>query len=291
MQEASKAFFFEKKKQKTFISQARRLTRALATATTRRSKSFLVLFFKKELLACLLLAGPALAEDCPPKGDLQIPLLPHTRAALATNQPLVAVALGSSSTRGWMSTDIAHSYPALLQKGLNANLPKADFAFINRGVGGQDAPEELARLDQDVLAVRPQLVIWQVGANGAVRDEAPTVFRHLLEEGIAKLKSAGVDVMLMDNQRSPRIMASPENIVMQETLRQIATETGVSLFSRSELMDHWAAAGAPYDDFIAVDGFHMNNRGYACLAQAMAEVITAALKQPISQQEAKPPHG
>ena len=139
--------------------------------------------------------------------------------------------------------------------------------------------------------MRPQLVIWQVGANGAVRDEAPTVFRHLLEEGIAKLKSAGADVVLMDNQRSPRIMASPENAVMQETLRQIAAETGVNLFSRSVLMDHWAAEGAPYDDFIAVDGFHMNNRGYACLAQAMAEVITAALKQPISQQEAKPPHG
>ncbi len=291
MKEASKAFFFEEKRQKTFVPCIRRLKRALATPTTRRSKSFLVLFFKKELLACLLLALPAYAEDCPPKGDLPIPLLPHTRAALATNQPLVAVALGSSSTRGWMATDIAHSYPALLQKGLNEALPKADFAFINRGVGGQDAPEELARLDQDVLAIRPQLVIWQVGANGAVRDEAPTVFRHLLEEGIAKLKSAGVDVVLMDNQRSPRIMASPENAVMQETLRQIAVESGVNLFSRSVLMDHWAAAGAPYDDFIAVDGFHMNNRGYACLAQAMAEVISAALKQPISQQLAKPPHG
>jgi lysophospholipase L1-like esterase len=49
-------------------------------------------------------------------------------------------------------------------------------------------------------------------------------------------------------------------------------------------MDHWAAAGAPYEDFIAADGFHMNNRGYACLAQAMASVIAAALQQPIRQQ-------
>jgi lysophospholipase L1-like esterase len=211
-------------------------------------------------------------------------LLPHTRAALATNQPLVVVALGSSSTRGWMATDIAHSYPALLQRELNQALPKADFAFINRGIGGQDAPEELARLDADVLAVRPQLVIWQVGANGAVRDESPRVFKNLVEEGIAKLKSAGADVMLMDNQRSPRIMASPEHAVMDQTLRDIATETGVNLFSRGTLMDHWAAAGAPYEDFIAVDGFHMNNQGYACLARAMADVIATALKQPIRQQ-------
>jgi len=231
-----------------------------------------------------LAAGVASAAECPPAGELPIPLLPHTRAAMATNQPLIAVALGSSSTRGWMATDIAHSYPALLQRVLNESLPKADFAFINRGIGGQDAPEELARLDQDVLAVRPQLVIWQVGANGAVRDESPSVFRHLVEEGIAKLKAAGADVMLMDNQRSPRIMASPEHAVMDATLAQIAQATKVNLFSRGVLMDHWAASGAPYDDFIAVDGFHMNNRGYACLAEAMAGVISAALRQPIGQQ-------
>jgi lysophospholipase L1-like esterase len=236
------------------------------------------------LLLAGLLCCPARAEDCPPAGDLAIPLLPHTRSALASNQPLIVVALGSSSTRGWMATDIAHSYPALLQKELNERLPKADFAFINRGIGGQDAPEELARLDADVLAVRPQLVIWQVGANGAVRDESPKTFKNLVEEGIAKLKAAGTDVMLMDNQRSPRVMASPEHVVLERALAEIAAESGVNLFSRGALMDHWAAAGAPYEDFIAADGFHMNNRGYACLAQAMASVIAAALQQPIRQQ-------
>ncbi len=232
----------------------------------------------------MLAHAPALCETCPPSGDLPIPLLPHTRSALATNQPLLAVALGSSSTRGWMATDIAHSYPALLQRALNDALTKADFAIVNRGIGGQDAPEELARLDADVLAVHPQLVIWQVGANGAVRDESPKVFRHLVEEGIAKLKAAGADIILMDNQRSPRILAAPEHAVMDQAMRDIAEETGVNLFSRGTLMDHWAAAGVPYDEFIAVDGFHMNNRGYACLAQAMADIITAALKQPIGQQ-------
>ncbi len=252
----------------------------------KNQKTFIICFLVGILLSC---SGHARGEDCPDKGDMPIPLLPHTRAALATNQPLVVVALGSSSTRGWMSTNVAHSYPALLQKELNEALPKTDFAFINRGVGGQDAPEELARLDSDVLAIRPQLVIWQVGANGAVHDESPTSFKRLVEEGIEKLKAAGADVILMDNQRSPRIMASPEHNVMDEALAEVAKESGVNLFSRGTLMDHWAAEGAPYEDFIAVDGFHMNNRGYACLAQAMAEVISTALKQPIAQQNTKGP--
>ena len=268
------------KKQKFFGSFFQKRTACFPCCRTTVLAATLILF------AC---ASPALADapDCPPKGELPIPLLPHTRAALATNQPLVAVALGSSSTRGWMATDIAHSYPALLQRYLNDDLPRADFAFINRGIGGQDAPEELARLDSDVLAIRPQLVIWQVGANGAVHDESPHLFRQLLEEGIAKLKAAGADVVLMDNQRSQRILSAPEHSVIDETLREIAAESKVNLFSRGTLMDHWAAEGAPYDDFIAVDGFHMNNRGYACLAQAIADVITAALKQPFAQQVSK----
>jgi len=44
--ENKKAFFFEKKKQKTFVL----LSRTYPPARAPRSKSFLVLFFKKELL-------------------------------------------------------------------------------------------------------------------------------------------------------------------------------------------------------------------------------------------------
>ncbi len=232
-------------------------------------------------------AHAATDPACPPAPDLPIPQVPHTRAALATNQPILIVAIGSSSTRGWMATDISHSYPALLQKLLNEQVPKASIAVINRGIGGQDAPEELARLDSDVLAIKPQLVIWQVGANGAVRDASPAGFKKLVQEGITKLKAAGADVILMDNQRSPKILASPDHVLIEQALRDVAGAAGVNLFSRGSLMDQWAQAGAPDDDFIATDGMHMNNRGYACLAEALARTIGTALRQPIAQQSEK----
>ena len=231
-------------------------------------------------------APPAAAQEGCPQAELQIPRLPHTRLALATNQPIVIVALGSSSTRGWMATDVGHSYPALLQRALNQALPNAAIAVLNRGIGGQDAPEELARLFQDVLAVRPQLVIWQAGANGAIHDASPTAFKILMQEGITELKAAGADVILMDNQRSPRILAAPQHAQMDVALRELTAATGVNLFSRGTLMDQWAQAGAPEADFIATDGFHMNNRGYYCLAAAMAESIATALRQPLAAQTA-----
>ena len=236
-------------------------------------------------LACRPMAAAAQA-DCPPSPDLPVPHLPHTRVALATNQPVFVVALGSSSTRGWMATDVGHSYPAMLQRYLNDNVPHLSAAVINRGVGGQDAPEELARLDADVLAIRPQLVIWQAGANGAIRDASPASFKRLMQEGIGKLKTAGADVILMDNQRSPRILASPDHALLEAAMKEVAQSTGVNFFSRSGLMDQWAAEGAPNEDFIAPDGLHMNNRGYACLARAVGSSIAAALSQPIAQQAA-----
>ena len=36
---------------------------------------------------------------------------------------------------------------------------------VNRGNGGQEAPEELSRFENDILAEAPTLVIWQVGTN------------------------------------------------------------------------------------------------------------------------------
>src|SRR5580692_2103638 len=112
-------------------------------------------------------------STCPADPVMDALRLPHLHTAIGTRTQGVIVALGSSSTAGSMASDSAHTYPAVLQVTLNKTLPSADFAVINRGIGGQDAPEELARLDADVIAIRPQLVIWQVGANGAMHHADP----------------------------------------------------------------------------------------------------------------------
>jgi lysophospholipase L1-like esterase len=208
--------------------------------------------------------------------------LPHLRAALAARTEGLIVALGSSSTLGVMASDSAHSYPAVLQNALNKALPGAHFAVINRGAGGQDAPEELTRLDSDVIAVRPQLVIWQVGANGAMRHADPSAFHDMVEEGVDRLIKAGIDVVLMDNQRSPKVLAAVDHIVLEDELRVVAQETGVNLFSRSHLMDAWSDEGAKPGLFTASDGLHHNDLGYLCVSQFLAREIAAAVNAPLA---------
>jgi len=44
-------------------------------------------------------------------------------------------------------------------------------------------------------------------------------------------------------------------------------------------MDRWRDAGAEYEAFIAPDGLHMNDRGYACLADALAAAMVDAVRR------------
>ena len=232
------------------------------------------------MLPCFLPASlvPAWADSlCPAVPPLPALHLPHLRAALKRGTEGIIVALGSSSTHGNMATDPAHTYPAVLQATLSRALPHAHIAVLNRGIGGQDAPEELARLPADVMAVRPQLVIWQVGANGALHNVDPAGFRRMVAAGVEALHEAGIDVVLMDNQHSPRIDAAPEHRVLNDALAQVASATGASLFPRSLLMREWGEEGMPPIDFVATDGLHHNDRGYTCLARSVAAEIAAAL--------------
>jgi acyl-CoA thioesterase-1 len=237
------------------------------------------------LLVCIMLAlAPQLAKAadfCPnvKPGKLS---LPGSIKAVDSNREFVVVAMGSSSTEGWMASSLSRSYPAMLQTDLSAALPNVHVAILNRGIGGQDAAEELPRIEPDVVAVKPTLVIWQVGANGALRNSDPKIFKRLVTLGIERLKAAKVDIIIMDNQQSPMILAAPEHALINQSLAEIAKSEGVNLFSRNDLMEHWKEAGFPPEHFISSDGLHHNDLGYACLASALSETIVDTIDaQPV----------
>lgn len=105
----------------------------------------------------------------------------------------------------------------------------------------------------------------------------PDQFRELVGAGVRRLHAAGIDVVLMDNQRSPMVLASPIHAKFDQALADIAAHVGAGLFARGRLMELWQDAGAPYAEFIADDGIHHNDRGYACLARALAGSIVDGL--------------
>jgi len=218
----------------------------------------------------------------PPKGGVQ-PLgsLPHVASKLASGQPVVIIAFGSSSTNGFGSTSPEFTYPNRLAAQLRRQYPTADITVITRGKGGDDAPEMMKRLQAEVIDMHPDLVIWQVGTNAVLRNLDPAETAKLVEDGVARIQAAGSDVVLVDPQYSPRVTERGESASqMVQLLRKIAALHHIGVFPRFEVMRDWHEKQAiPIDDFVIADGLHMNDWGYACFAQLLGDDIIKSVGQ------------
>jgi lysophospholipase L1-like esterase len=213
--------------------------------------------------------------------------LPATRAALAAGQPITIVAFGSSSTEGSGATTPAHAYPARLQALLRAAWPNVPVTVLNRGKGGQTTDAMLGRLDTDVLAAHPTLVIWQDGANAALRGMEPERFGALLSEGVRRIVASGADLVLMDNQVAPRLEQTAHHATFIAMVAQEAAARRLPFFSRSALMREWHAADPTANDMIGADGLHHTDRGYECLAEALGRAILAPVSPAIMTAQGK----
>jgi lysophospholipase L1-like esterase len=229
-----------------------------------------------------LLPGSGGAEPAPPcpAATVRTFAVPATQEALLAGRPITIVAFGSSSTEGAGASSASATYPARLQARLRAMLPGAEVTVLNRGRGGEEVSEMLARLEREVLADAPTLVLWQAGANAVLRGMPPERFRAAMTSGLARIRATGADVVLIDNQRAPRILANPMHSVFTAVMADLAAAERVPLFSRTALMREWEAAGAPPAEFLVEDGLHHNDRGYDCLAAAIAGSAVASLHAP-----------
>jgi lysophospholipase L1-like esterase len=218
----------------------------------------------------------------PPKGGANpVGSLPHVASKLAANEPVVIVAFGSSSTAGYGSTSPEFTYPNRLAGQLHRHYPAADITVVNRGQGGEDAPEMMKRLQAAVLDMKPDLVIWQVGTNAVLRNLDPAETAKLVEQGIARIQAVGADLVLVDPQYSPKVTERAESASqMVKLLGKVAQLRHVGFFPRFQVMREWHEQQAlPIDSFVIADGLHMNDWGYACFAQLLGDDIIKSVGQ------------
>jgi lysophospholipase L1-like esterase len=204
--------------------------------------------------------------------------LSNTVRAIRSGKELVIVAIGSSSTKGVGASDPTHTYPARLAEELRHHWPEHALTVINKGVGGEIASQMLTRFDRDVLPYHPQLVIWQTGSNQALRSGNIKEFVATLREGISRLKSARADIVLMDPQFAPRLLARPLHPFIVDSISAIGNEMKVAVFKRFAVMQHWISSNQyRAEDITSSDGLHMNDVSYGCIARLLADSLVAAV--------------
>jgi len=217
-----------------------------------------------------------------PKGGAKsMGSLPHVASKLASGGPVVIVAFGSSSTAGYGVTSPEFTYPNRLAKQLRRQYPTADITVVNQGKGGEDAPEMMKRIQTEVIDMKPDLVIWQVGTNAVLRNLDPAETALMVEDGVARIQAAGADLVLVDPQYSPRVTERAESAnKMIKLLGKVAELRHVGIFPRFEVMREWHEQQAlPIDSFVIADGLHMNDWGYACFAQLLGDDIIKSVGQ------------
>ena len=142
----------------------------------------------------------------------------------------------------------------------------------------------VARFEKAVIAVNPHLVLWQVGTNSLLRDRPLNERSTILQEGLARLKRTRADVVFIDAQFAPKVLAKGDAVDASNAyLAAVAKKEKISLFHRFSVMRHWQQAdGLPFDTFVSPDGLHMNDWSYACLAKWLGFAIAAAATRPIA---------
>jgi len=127
---------------------------------------------------------------------------------------------------------------------------------------------------------KPNLVVWQTGTYDAVRGTDPEQFRAAVSDGVEKLQSGGVDVVLMNMQYSPRTDSIVAIGAYADGMRWVAREREVPVFDRLAIMRHWYDSGQ-FDLYAATKDMKTAKSVHDCIGRTLAaSIIDAARLEP-----------
>ncbi|MEO8909429.1 MAG: SGNH/GDSL hydrolase family protein [Gemmatimonadaceae bacterium] len=175
---------------------------------------------------------------------------------------------GNSITEGW-----ARFLPAMFP----------GKPYIGRGISGQTTPQMLVRFRQDVVALKPKVVVILAGTNDIAGNTGPSTL-EMIEDNLASMteiaKANGIRVVLSsvlpvyDYPWRPGLEPALKIIALNKWMRHYAARSGqVYLDYHSAMAD--SRQGLPPN--LAGDGVHPTEAGYRVMAPLAEKAIAQAL--------------
>jgi lysophospholipase L1-like esterase len=181
------------------------------------------------------------------------------------------VFMGDSITEGWAPH-------------LTAMFPGKP--YVGRGIGGQTTPQILVRFPQDVIALRPAVVVILAGVNDIAGDTGTWTLQTIQDNIAAMVELArahGIRVVLSsvlpayDFPWKPGIQPAPKIVALNAWMRDhAARHDAVYLDYHSAMRDERQGMRAE----LAYDGVHPTEAGYRLMAPLAERAIAAALRRP-----------
>ncbi len=159
----------------------------------------------------------------------------------------------------------------------DGSAPFDGLQVIGVGAGGKDSAFGVEHLDE-VLRLKPDLVIWAFGANDATRGN-PAPYRKFATQAIETLKAKGIEILLV--AISPNTNNEKGWDQRYYTTAHTLNEVGLEIASANALpsvnfFDAFEARGRRYLGDLLSDTVHPNADGH----RVMAAILAAALGEP-----------
>jgi lysophospholipase L1-like esterase len=231
-------------------------------------------------------APPSLSPDCNSRrvaGErFRRPLRALSRAVRASRSVRI-LAIGSSSTAGVGASSPSATFVAKLETSLEGTLKGMDFDVVGRGLSGEVAQGAADRMKREVEETKPDLVLWQVGTNDALRHVSIDRFKSCIKTTLAWLAENKIDVVLVDPQYGAALTKDEHYERVVTAVAEVARESRVLLVDRFEAMRELQREHG--DRFyLASDNLHLNDRGHRCMAEQLARAIVGGLLQADAEQ-------
>ncbi|MBX2898676.1 MAG: prolyl oligopeptidase family serine peptidase [Cyclobacteriaceae bacterium] len=194
----------------------------------------------------------------------------NAMAGLPKNSENRIVFMGNSITEGWSRVD----------KSFWEGKP-----YINRGISGQTTPQMLLRFQQDVINLKPKVVVLLAGINDIAGNTGPITLEQTRDNIIAMIqlaKANGIKVVV-----SSVIPAYdfPWRPGMEPAQKVVALNNMLKAYCEANKLVYLDYHTAMKDERnglqqeLGYDGVHPNLQGYKVMAPLAEKAIAAALKQ------------
>lgn len=201
----------------------------------------------------------------------------------AAGEALTVGFLGGSITQGSLASAPQLCYAYHVYEWWCKTFPKADFTYINAGIGATDSQFGCARADSDLLAFHPDFVIIEYSVN----DASTPHFMETYEGLVRKIYGAGdapavllVHNVCYDNGANAQLMHG-----------RVARYYSLPAVSMQSCIYPELVAGRIENRDITPDDLHPNDKGHALVASVITSFLQKIFEDVDTPEEEAPAIG
>jgi len=225
----------------------------------------------------LLAADPVRAEtdrcDVPDNLVETFARLPRVGFSVKRDHKLEIVVLSAAPRLSGEASDLK-SYPYYLESELRERLKGTDVHVFAQAEPRKTIIEVAKDLPRILSERQPVLVVWQTGTVEAMRGIDPDGYGRALDAGVAALQKGGADVVLINQQYSPRTDFMFDGGPYTENMRWVSQTRDIPLFNRYEVMKYWGETGA--FDLTALKNDGTYEKVHRCIGRLIADLVMRA---------------